>query len=480
MITPNTVLSEARRSLSSPRRPGQCMSRAELADAVNAALSQLYPGRDLAAHYVDSRWIGKLERGEHRWPSEERRTALRHVLGIPTDTRLGLYSPRRTDSARTGNNHGHAPSPDWLNGLLPAAELSPLVTAAAGVRGTQNSISGPRASDTVHLLMPALRRTLDRHDLPPDGPIGSLPELRRRVENVVRRRLQSHYRLLAHDLLRLLPELQRAVQEWSGHRQAAAAGLLTQAYRGADAVADKFGYYDLSARIIGLMAESARQSGDELAVAAARYVRAETFFANGQFDVGRSLLESAADQLTPEGGTSAAAAYGALHMRAAVLGARGGQLGSARAHLEEARVWAHCVPEGVYYGTMFGPTSVHIHHVALGIDGNDPDAAIKVAAQWRPSTDIPGERRSHFYIEMARAHAMVGLASTAFEALLEARSAAPEHVHCHPQVHDLLGQLSQTTLANNGRLQDFRDWLEGKSEIKERSGEAGPATPLAT
>jgi hypothetical protein len=76
VIVPNTLLSEARRRLDSPLRPGQCMSRPELADAVNAALDRLYPGRDLAAHYVDFRWVGKLERGEHRWPIDERRAAL--------------------------------------------------------------------------------------------------------------------------------------------------------------------------------------------------------------------------------------------------------------------------------------------------------------------------------------------------------------------------------------------------------------------
>ncbi|WP_426503009.1 XRE family transcriptional regulator [Dactylosporangium sp. McL0621] len=97
MITPNPTLREARERTPSPWRAGQSMSRTELADTVNAALDQLYPGRDLTAHYVDSRWIGKLERGEHRWPSDERRAALRHALGAATDTELGLYIPRHTE-----------------------------------------------------------------------------------------------------------------------------------------------------------------------------------------------------------------------------------------------------------------------------------------------------------------------------------------------------------------------------------------------
>lgn len=96
-IRPNTALSEARRRLSSPMRPGQCMSRSELADAVNAALDRIYVGRDVTAQYVDFRWVGKLERGEHRWPSQARRAALRQVLGAATDVDLDLYSPRRSD-----------------------------------------------------------------------------------------------------------------------------------------------------------------------------------------------------------------------------------------------------------------------------------------------------------------------------------------------------------------------------------------------
>ncbi|XVU28144.1 hypothetical protein ACQPZJ_14200 [Actinoplanes sp. CA-054009] len=45
--------------------------------------------------------MGKLERGESRWPSEERRAALRSVLGAVTDIELGLFSPRRTDEIRS-------------------------------------------------------------------------------------------------------------------------------------------------------------------------------------------------------------------------------------------------------------------------------------------------------------------------------------------------------------------------------------------
>ena len=133
MITPNRLLAERRANLSSPRRPGQRMSRTELADAVNAALDRLYPKRDLAAHYVDHRWVGKLERGEHRWPSGERRAALRLALGVATDTDLDLYSPRRSGTRRTNaidreQDVGSSPWPE----PLPASDLLQLGALTPG------------------------------------------------------------------------------------------------------------------------------------------------------------------------------------------------------------------------------------------------------------------------------------------------------------------------------------------------------------
>ncbi|MEV7989515.1 hypothetical protein [Micromonospora sp. NPDC085948] len=103
IIEPNALLIDARRSRPSPNRRGQQMSRTELADAVNSSLDKLHPGRDMTAQYVDFRWIGKLERGEHRWPSVERRAALREVLATSEDARLGLYSPRRSPAVASSH-----------------------------------------------------------------------------------------------------------------------------------------------------------------------------------------------------------------------------------------------------------------------------------------------------------------------------------------------------------------------------------------
>ncbi|MBB5156096.1 transcriptional regulator with XRE-family HTH domain [Saccharopolyspora phatthalungensis] len=135
----------------------------------------------------------------------------------------------------------------------------------------------------------ALRRLVDVYDLPTDGPTRPLPELRREAEAIVKARLNSDYTKLLRKLPDLVPELTRALFLHDGLERTNAARLLIQAYRAADAIADKFGFYDLSGRIIGVMRWAAELSEDPLAVAATRYVRAETFFANGQLAAGRLM-----------------------------------------------------------------------------------------------------------------------------------------------------------------------------------------------
>ncbi len=66
------------------------MSRQELAEAVNAYLWKMY---EHAAN-VDANYVGKLERGDHRWPQDLYREAFRAVLGVATDHALGFFIVR--------------------------------------------------------------------------------------------------------------------------------------------------------------------------------------------------------------------------------------------------------------------------------------------------------------------------------------------------------------------------------------------------
>jgi len=66
------------------------MTRRELAEQVNAHLHDT----TRRVRSLDGTYIGKLERGEHRWPNEVYRTGLRAVLDVATDAELGFHPIR--------------------------------------------------------------------------------------------------------------------------------------------------------------------------------------------------------------------------------------------------------------------------------------------------------------------------------------------------------------------------------------------------
>lgn len=99
--------------------------------------------------------------------------------------------------------------------------------------------------------------------------------------------LGSQYVRLSHVLPDLLTELIRGLQTASN-----LAPLLVAAYRAADAVAFKYGYLDLSARLIDLMCDASALTEDPLLAASTGYVRTEIFFATNTYRAGLRALES--------------------------------------------------------------------------------------------------------------------------------------------------------------------------------------------
>ncbi|NBE84470.1 transcriptional regulator [Micromonospora rubida] len=97
------------------------MSRQEVAEAVNTYLWETYGTRTS----LDANHVGKLERGEHRWPKPATREAFRAVLKASRDADLGFYitrGQRHTDPVlhwmppgqplTAGDDHGGG----WLTG----------------------------------------------------------------------------------------------------------------------------------------------------------------------------------------------------------------------------------------------------------------------------------------------------------------------------------------------------------------------------
>ncbi|WP_181718740.1 hypothetical protein [Nocardia gipuzkoensis] len=90
MSEPNHQLSAARARTKS-ELTGHPLSRAELADEVNAWVYR----RTGRVVQLSGNYIGKLERGVFRWPNADYRAGLKAVLGVETDAELGFRPVER-------------------------------------------------------------------------------------------------------------------------------------------------------------------------------------------------------------------------------------------------------------------------------------------------------------------------------------------------------------------------------------------------
>ncbi|MDQ0791928.1 helix-turn-helix domain-containing protein [Streptomyces sp. B1I3] len=334
------------------------------------------------------------------------------------------------------------------------------IAAALGVDPSRLVADREHASSRVRSALPALSAAIAAYDIPDDGPVRPLPELRAGVAQATAWRLSAQYLQIVRTIPDLLVELARAAHNAPPQRQAELATLLVTAYRSADAVAYKYGARDLSARLVELMRWAAPAAQDPLLIAAVGYVRTETFFAARAHAAGLRALEQAIDSCPPATGVVAVAARGALHMRAAVIAGRAGSSDSADEHLTAARTLGDQVPENVYQGTAFGPDSVRIHEVstAVSLGSDHVQRAFDVAREWAPPVDLPAERRSGFYVELARAQLWGGLADDAFESLKVARRIAPQHTREHPWVREDAATLRRLKRADAESLTNFAEW----------------------
>ncbi|PBC80094.1 transcriptional regulator with XRE-family HTH domain [Streptomyces sp. TLI_235] len=340
-----------------------------------------------------------------------------------------------------------------------------LEALARALRTTPEALlDGPGRSDSrVHAAIPALRTAVAAYDLPDDGPVRPLDELAAAVQAATDDRVNSRYARLSEQAPALLEELFRAVDQAAGDERRRAAHLLALAVRAADAVAYKHGYRDLSARMVELMRWAADRAEDDSLTATAAYVRTETHLASGRLTAGLRGLRAAVDEMPAPTTTPLAAAGAALHMRAAVVAGRLRDSSAAHDHLAEADRLGGAVPERLYEGTAVGPHSLRIHRLAVAVELAEPgalQAAVAEAGRWAPPLDLGAERRSHYWIDLARAQALIGRRQHAHESLEAARQIAPQHVREHGQVRDLLGTLVRLDRGKTARLVALARWAQ--------------------
>jgi hypothetical protein len=110
------------------------------------------------------------------------------------------------------------------------------------------------------------------------------------------------------------------------------------------------------------------------------------------------------------------------------------------------------------FGTVFGPSNVAIHRVAVAVELGDAREAIKnipgVDLKRMPAELI--ERRARYLIDVARAYGQVGDDPAAIAALIEAEGMAPDEVRNHHLTRELVRKL----LTRERRASGLREFAE--------------------
>jgi transcriptional regulator with XRE-family HTH domain len=317
-----------------------------------------------------------------------------------------------------------------------------------------------------------LRRELTAYDLPPtrDERPRPLEELRAAVADLAHLRHGVNLLKLGQELPTVLQDLRLAAHVHQGHEREQVYGLLAEAYAAAGQLTYKMGYADLSSITTDRYQWAAAQSGDPLAVHVGEYLRAGELMVAGDTSSAAALMDASLGRLEPELGNHNGdgwepvwAVWGNLQLKAALVAARSGRPDAKLAtwqYFEQAKDAADRIGyDRDDYRLFFGPTNVDIWSVGLAVELCDDAAAIDRANNIHLPDQAPKERRSHHFIDLARAHVWRNDPEDALRCLFKAREISPQHTRFHPQVRETTLALGRIERRTTTTLRSFASWL---------------------
>lgn len=382
---PNDLLRRAREARVSPSGSGRPMSRQELADAASVYLP----------HPITAAYIGKLERGELRWPAKATRAALRHVLGANHDHDLGFYITRRLSRQVDDEPIGQA---DRREGLEHRKLLGGLGSAGDSV--------------TAGLVLPSgFRARLIAGFEPVENPACPLPELIARVALAHGYYQEARYQRAAAAVTSVLSLVTAYVNSDSSSTRRRAHAAVALANVLASKLAAKAGDAELAWITADRACVAADVVGDPTLHAAAMYQvacalgRTAGRLQDAQVLVDRELARLTKERVSPRYWS----VRGALELQGAVLAAKLGDAPLARAHLAAAAHLADQLgTDRNHLWTAFGDTNVRLHEVAVAIALQRPDQAIRVGEAINTERLPPRliGRRAQVHVDLGRAWAM--------------------------------------------------------------------------
>ncbi|GAB3279641.1 hypothetical protein GCM10027589_06310 [Actinocorallia lasiicapitis] len=301
-----------------------------------------------------------------------------------------------------------------------------------------------RAEDGAHAAISDLRRAMAYGEVGPDlfGPPRSLDELAAALGEALTLRHKARHLQLAARLPGLVEELSWHAHEGGGERVWA---LLTLALNQlAASLTRRLGYNDLSGLIMERAAVAASRSGDRHLPLMVTYRRALLMMGVAAYGPAVRLLDrsiGSVDAALPD----AVEVAGSLHLRAAVVCARGQRAGEAWDHYGQAAEISERAgsPTLDRHGSDYGPGNLAIHGAALALELGDLDEAVRRDTQI-PARVLAGmavERHAHHEIDMARVRLELGDYDRAMTRVLAAERTAPQMTRFHPSARSVVGHL---------------------------------------
>ncbi|MER8104571.1 helix-turn-helix transcriptional regulator [Kitasatospora sp. NPDC094016] len=306
-------------------------------------------------------------------------------------------------------------------------------------------VAGKASENQWQVSAAAILRELRRYDLTPvfDGRPRPAAELWRETERL--HRLRDSAANVA--IMRVLPDMlreARALAEVStGHEREEAFAIYAIECKFAHTAAHVLGHPELVAMACERAAWSARLSGDPVMGAVADWMRVWDMWATADWDDALALSDKALSLVEDQFSANdplAVRAWGTLHLRAAVSAARAGHRLEAEERIQQAYMAAELMdgsraePPFDRHSLTFSSGNVQIHAVSVQLEMGDHAQALILNERADPAkvAALPGSRRGHHHMDLARAWLWDGNRDKAVQSLEAAEKVAPQLVRNHP------------------------------------------------
>jgi hypothetical protein len=285
------------------------------------------------------------------------------------------------------------------------------------------------------------------------GPL-SLRKLRSRVDTATTQSLLSTFHTLGTTLPALIGHSEAlAVSNAARRDPRRALAALSDTYALVGWTAIKAGRVGTARLAAERSVQAAEEADDPVRAAAAVRCLAEVEMSAGHYELAVTTALLATTRLTAVPPEQATSIRGAALLSAAAAAARGRDAHVAHACQRAAESCATgMVAENYALATVFGPTNLAIHEVAIRVDLDDP----RGAAQHVPHLGLDrlpkilAERHGRALIDVARVRVELGDNDSGLATLLEAEEHAPDEVRAHRHTRTLLRRLAPHERAGSG------------------------------